>query len=70
MLFNKKIEPCCSYCRFGVKISDDEVMCLKKGVVSAFGKCRRFKYDPLRREPPAHVLFDAKEFSEKDFSLE
>ena len=69
MLFDKKIDPSCSYCEFGAKISDTEVMCIKKGVVSAGSRCGKFSYDPLRREPPKPVVLDTSSLSEKDFEL-
>lgn len=69
MLFNKKIEPCCSYCESGVRISDEDVACLKKGIVSSAGSCRHFKYDPLKREPPVPAPVDAERFTEEDFTL-
>ncbi len=70
LLFNKKIEPSCSYCTFGGRISPDEVICIKKGIVSSAGKCRKFKYDPLKREPPVHLKLKTDELSEEDFSLD
>ncbi len=69
MLFRKKIEPSCSYCQSGARISDTEVACLRRGIVSAQGSCRKFKYDPLRREPPHPEKLDAAKFSQEDFSL-
>lgn len=69
MLFNKDIEPSCSYCKFGNKISAEEVACIKKGVVSSGYFCRKFKYDPLRREPPIYKLIDTDNLSEEDFEL-
>ena len=69
MLFNKKIEPSCSYCKFGKRVSTEEVACIKKGVVSSGASCRRFKYDPLLREPSAPVLIKNGCFSEDDFKL-
>ena len=69
VLINKKIEPSCSYCKYGNKISDEEVACIKKGVVSSGYYCRKFKYDPLRREPPIYNLIDTKELKEEDFEL-
>ena len=41
MLFSKQIEPRCAYCKRGARLDDDRVMCLKKGIVSAGGQCRR-----------------------------
>lgn len=70
MLFNKKIEPSCSYCARGTRLNDTEVACLRCGIVSAGGSCRHFKYDPLRREPAHPVLLDTGKFSDEDFSLD
>jgi len=69
MLFNKKIEPSCSYCRFGKMISNEEVACIKRGVISSGASCRSFKYDPLLREPSTPALIKNSEFSEDDFVL-
>lgn len=70
MLFKKKIEPSCAYCSSGNKISNDEVMCIKKGIVSPSGQCRSFKYDPLKREPPMHVVLKTDDLSAEDFAIE
>ena len=32
MLFRKKIEASCAYCRFGAKLEDDKILCAKKGL--------------------------------------
>lgn len=69
MLFKKDIEPSCSYCVHSSQISDTEAVCIKKGVVSLGGQCRRFKYDPLRREPAHPVSIDKSRFSQDDFKL-
>lgn len=69
MLFNKNIEPSCSYCAHSTQINDREAACMKKGVVNLGGYCRRFKYDPLRREPPHPAALDSKRYSEDDFKL-
>lgn len=69
MLFRKKIERCCSYCAHGTKIDDEQVLCVKRGVVSADGGCRRFSYDPCKRIPPKAKPVDFEKFSEEDFSL-
>ena len=69
MLVNKNIEPSCSYCKFGNRIGTEEVACIKKGVVSSGYYCRRFKYDPLRREPPIYKLIDTEKHKEEDFEL-
>lgn len=69
MLFSKEIEPRCAYCRRGARLDDENVMCVKKGVVAAGGQCRRFRYDPLKRVPPRPAPLDLSRFSEEDFTL-
>ena len=70
MLYRKKLTPSCSYCAHGSSISDEEVICLHRGVVSSDGHCRKFSYDPLKREPEHHSLPALKEYKAEDFSLE
>lgn len=69
MLFQKSIEPRCAYCARGSALEKDTVLCPKKGVVSAGGSCRAFKYDPLKRVPPAPAQADFSKLKEEDFSL-
>ncbi len=70
MLFRKDIEPCCAYCRSGTRLSDTEIICYKRGVVSSAGQCKSFKYDPLRREPPCPAPIDGSKYREEDFAIE
>ena len=47
------LEKFCAFCEFetpsyGV---DGDVICIKKGVVKEDFVCRRFRYDPLKRDP-------------------
>jgi hypothetical protein len=51
MLFSRLLDPSCSYCRFGRPIGGGEIACVKRGITSENGRCRKFKYDPLRRVP-------------------
>lgn len=69
MLFNKKIEPSCSYCDSGVRISETEVACVKRGVMSSSDSCRRFRYDPLKREPAHPAALISGTYTEKDFEI-
>ena len=69
MVFRKKIEPRCAYCRFSAPAGEDTVACRKKGVMSASDHCRRFRYDPLRRTPPRPVNPDFTKFDDRDYSL-
>lgn len=68
-LFSKGREARCAWCVHGREASDAELrLCPFKGVVDACFRCRRFRYDPLKREPkPAPTLPD---FDAKDFSLQ
>lgn len=69
MLFRKKIARSCSYCVYGTKIDDEQVLCIKKGVVSTDGNCRKFSYDPCKRIPPKEKAMDFSRYDEDDFSL-
>lgn len=65
-LFGAKINPSCSYCRFGTVAPDGRmVLCVKQGVVDCFYACRRFEYSPLKRVPTRPRMlpqYDSKEF--------
>lgn len=69
MLFRKDVEPCCAYCVHGSYIDDESVICVKKGVMKSWGKCRRFEYDPLKRQPEAPSKPLTKGFKEEDFEI-
>ena len=69
MLFTKKIEPRCVYCQRGTVLDEEQVACLKKGVVSAGGSCRAFRYDPLKRVPPKPAALELGKFRDEDFVL-
>lgn len=69
MLFRKKIEPSCSYCRFGTKLCDTDVACIKRGVVGAGESCSKFSYDPLKRVPSSTAELKTANLREEDFAL-
>lgn len=69
MLFRKKIERACSYCLHGTALEDGQILCTKKGVRSAEGKCFRFQYDPLKRVPMKAKALDFSRYEEEDFTL-
>lgn len=48
-----ELEHLCRYCERAAMLSADQMLCEKKGVVSASHHCRAFRYDPLKRDPPA-----------------
>ncbi len=69
MLFRKKIEPRCAYCAKGRTISDDQVACIKRGIMAPEDRCASFTYDPLRRVPPRPVKLSTEKLKQEDFDL-
>lgn len=69
MLFRKRVESSCSCCEHGAPVDEFSVICVKKGIVKSWDKCRRFVYDPLKREPEAPEKLFTGEFDEKDFEI-
>ena len=69
MLFRKKIRPSCSYCVHSTTLTDGQILCAKKGLVSQDGKCMRFCYDPIKRIPVKPKALDFSKYSSDDFSL-
>lgn len=69
MLFRKNIEPYCAYCQFSRAAEPGTVICRKKGIRLESDKCRRFRYDPLRRVPPRPAVPDFTKYDKRDFSL-
>lgn len=69
MLFKKDMDPRCAYCKRGAVLDEERVMCIRKGVVAADDRCRRFRYDPLKRVPPKPLAANFSHLKEEDFSL-
>jgi len=69
MLFRRNIEPSCSYCHFGQSIGFGEVVCKKRGIMSAEGNCESFRYEPTKREPEFARSVKAATVKPEDFSL-
>jgi len=69
MLFRKKIRRSCAYCARGTKVSSDQVLCTRYGVVSMTYACRKFKYDPCKRIPLRAKALDFKKYKNEDYSL-
>ena len=69
MLFRKDIPRSCTYCVNGTRIADDQILCIKRGVVSSFYECRKFRYDPCKRIPMKANIPDFSKYNEEDFSL-
>ena len=65
-LFERKKYPSvCEHCANG-RLSPDEqsVLCIKKGIVAPDGKCRKYKYDPLKRRPKKPLMIEKADPSE------
>lgn len=69
MLFRKKMPRSCSYCAYGTKIDEEQVLCVKRGVVPVEGACRKFDYDPCKRVPPKPKALDFTKYNDADYSL-
>ena len=46
-LFQKHIEPRCAYCTRCRPLNEEQVVCEKKGVMSAASSCRSFRLQTL-----------------------
>ena len=67
-LFNKKISPACKYCRFSTELAfTNDMICKYKGVTECDNSCRKYRYDPLKRQP--HTLLIEKNYKKSDFEL-
>ena len=69
MLFRKKILSSCTYCQHATRLSEDQVLCVKKGVVPADKGCRKFVYDPYKRIPLKAKAPDFEKYTDEDFTL-
>ncbi|MEG2000192.1 MAG: hypothetical protein RR053_02195 [Evtepia sp.] len=69
MLFSKKIEPRCTYCQKSAKLNEDQVLCIKKGIMPIGDHCHSFRYNPLKRIPPPPPIADFSRLQDEDFSL-
>lgn len=69
MLFRKKIDPSCTYCRYGAHLEDGTILCSKKGFQTEDHPCFRFRYDPCKRIPKKPKALDFTRFHTEDFSL-
>ena len=69
MLFRKKITRSCSYCQHGASVGEEQILCVKRGIVSTNDSCRKFRYNPFKRIPPRVKALNFQKFDETDFSL-
>ena len=52
----EEMEKYCVFCEYGTPLPADKdgnemLICTKKGLVKGNSVCRKFSYDPLKREP-------------------
>ena len=69
MLFRKKIDRYCTYCQFAGKVNDETMICRHYGLVPCTHRCRKFRYDPLKRVPGRKTAQNFERYDEKDYSL-
>lgn len=69
MLFRKKIKRSCAYCARGTRMSKDQILCTRFGVVSHTFACGKFKYDPCKRIPSRARALDFHKYDHEDYSL-
>ncbi len=68
-LYGNAVTPACGICSHGRRSMDGEViLCLHRGVVDPAYRCRKFRYDPLRRVPYAQPTLNT--YSEDEFKLD
>lgn len=62
----EEYEPACEFCRYGKKSPDGgSVLCSLRGVMRMQSRCKKYEYDPVKREPqrsPALPEFDPEQF--------
>ncbi|MCI8912732.1 MAG: hypothetical protein HFF38_01205 [Lawsonibacter sp.] len=68
-LFQTSIEPRCGYCARGRELEADQVVCPRKGVMSAGSHCSAFRYDPLKRVPPRPAKLSGSSLKDEDFEI-
>lgn len=69
MIFDKNQQPRCAYCQRATPLDEGQMMCVKKGIVTCAGSCRRFRYDPLKRTPPKPMAASFDHLKGEDFVL-
>ncbi len=69
MLFRRKIPRSCSYCKHSTMFDEEQVLCIKKGVIDGDKPCRKFRYDPCKRIPVKAKALDFDQYSKEDFTL-
>ncbi len=67
-LFRADMTPRCEYCENGKRLpTETEVLCREKGIVELGYSCKKFIYDPLKRQPGQGGIEN--DFTAADFQL-
>lgn len=67
-MFNKSIAKRCEYCMHATTYAgNDTLFCKYRGVVEPSDKCRKYRYDILKRQPSKQTL--GNDYSKDDFVL-
>jgi len=69
MLFDRNMEPSCAYCQFGTALGNEEIVCIKRGIMTVSGSCGAFRYEPTKRVPEATPKLKTSGLTEEDFTL-
>ena len=64
-LFGKNIVPSCVYCEYSKNEGESQFCTANKQKKN--GKCKKFKYNPIMREPKG--MAPLKSFDKEDFTL-
>lgn len=69
MLFRKKTPKSCTTCLHSTKLSEQQYLCVKRGIVADTYACRKYRYDPCKRIPPAMKAPEFDKYKDEDFTL-
>ena len=69
MLFRKKMPRTCTYCIHGTILNQEDILCIKRGVVCVNRVCTKFKYDPCKRKPLKAMTANFTKYDKLDFTL-
>lgn len=59
-----EIERFCAFCEHASPLIDDtEMLCFHRGVVGKRFTCRKFIYDPLKRQPRRKIVSEPEQLS-------
>lgn len=70
MLFRKKTPRSCTTCLFATDLSENTLLCSKKGVVKDTSSCSKYRYDPCKRIPPSVKAPDFTKYTDEQFKLD